>query len=52
MTNKRAQQEYEIRMADLGIIGRNLLLNMADHGCAMTGYGKDQAKVEAPTYRR
>jgi 6-phosphogluconate dehydrogenase len=46
MTNKHSQQ-YEIGMVGLGVMGRNLVLNMADHGCAVAGYDKDQAKVEA-----
>ncbi|MBU4234184.1 MAG: NAD(P)-binding domain-containing protein [Desulfobacterales bacterium] len=28
-------------------MGRNLVLNLADHGCAVAGYDQDQAKVEA-----
>jgi len=31
----------------LGVMGCNLVLNMADHGCAVAGYDKDQPKVEA-----
>ena len=34
-------------MVGLGVMGRNLVLNMADHGCAVAGYDKDAAKVEA-----
>jgi len=34
-------------MVGLGVMGRNLVLNMADHGCAVAGYDRDQAKVEA-----
>jgi 6-phosphogluconate dehydrogenase len=34
-------------MIGLGIMGRNLLLNMADHGFAVAGYDQDTAKVEA-----
>ena len=34
-------------MVGLGVMGRNLVLNMADHGCAVAGYDKDQPKVEA-----
>ena len=34
-------------MVDLGVMGRNLVLNMADHGCAVAGYDKDADKVEA-----
>jgi 6-phosphogluconate dehydrogenase len=41
------QQRYEIGMVGLGVMGRNFLLNMADHGFSAAGYDKDQAKVEA-----
>ena len=41
------QQKYEIGMVGLGVMGRNLLLNMADHGYSVAGYDKDQEKVEA-----
>ena len=34
-------------MVGLGVMGRNLVLNMADHGSTVAGYDKDQAKVEA-----
>jgi 6-phosphogluconate dehydrogenase len=34
-------------MIGLGVMGRNLVLNMADHGFAVAGYDKDQAKVES-----
>ena len=47
MINKHRQQRYAIGMVGLGVMGRNLVLNMADHGCAVAGYDKDQAKVEA-----
>ncbi|TAN67600.1 MAG: NADP-dependent phosphogluconate dehydrogenase [Methylobacter sp.] len=46
MTNKQLQH-YEIGMVGLGVMGRNLLLNMADHGYSVAGYDQDQAKVEA-----
>ncbi len=36
----------EIGMIGLGVMGRNLLLNMADHGFPVAGYDKDAAKVE------
>ena len=29
-------------MVGLGVMGRNLLLNMADHGFSVAGYDKDQ----------
>jgi 6-phosphogluconate dehydrogenase len=34
-------------MVGLGVMGRNMLLNMADHGFPVAGYDKDTAKVEA-----
>ena len=34
-------------MVGLGVMGRNLVLNMADHGFSVAGYDKDAAKVEA-----
>ena len=41
------QTAYEIGMVGLGVMGRNLLLNMADHGYAVAGYDKDLSKVQA-----
>jgi 6-phosphogluconate dehydrogenase len=35
----------ELGMIGLGVMGRNLLLNMADHGYSVAGYDKDLAKV-------
>ncbi|MGB9455880.1 MAG: hypothetical protein WCB12_07560 [Bryobacteraceae bacterium] len=32
MTNKQSQQQYAIGMVGLGVLGRNLVLNMAVHG--------------------
>jgi 6-phosphogluconate dehydrogenase len=46
MTNKHSQQ-YEIGMVGLGVMGRNLVLNIADHGFSVAGYDKDQSKGEA-----
>ena len=40
-------QIYEIGMVGLGVMGRNLLLNMADHGHSVAGYDKDATKVAA-----
>ncbi len=39
--------QYEIGMVGLGVMGRNLLLNMADHGHSVAGYDKDATKVAA-----
>jgi len=47
MTNKQSQQPCEIGMVGLGVMGRNFLLNMADHGLLVAGYDKDQDKIEA-----
>ena len=47
MPNQQPQQRYEIGMVGLGVMGRNLVLNMADHGFSMAGYDKDAAKVAA-----
>jgi 6-phosphogluconate dehydrogenase len=38
---------YEIGMVGLGVMGRNLLLNMADNGYSVAGYDVDMTKVEA-----
>src|SRR5664279_2226926 len=40
-------RKYEIGMVGLGVMGRNLLLNMADHGFSVAGYNRHLSKVEA-----
>ena len=40
-------QTYRLGMVGLGVMGRNLLLNMADHGFAVAGYDKDRGRVTA-----
>src|SRR5512146_158162 len=47
MERTMKMQNYEIGMVGLGVMGRNLLLNMADHGFSVAGYDKDAAKVAA-----
>ncbi len=47
MNNSHSQPGYEIGMVGLGVMGRNFLLNMADHGFPVAGYDKDPAKVAA-----
>ena len=42
-----ATGEYEIGMVGLGVMGRNLALNMADHGFSVAGYDNDGLKVQA-----
>ncbi|PWJ58478.1 6-phosphogluconate dehydrogenase [Dyadobacter jejuensis] len=42
-----ANTQYDFGMIGLGVMGRNLLLNMADHGFSVIGFDKDQSKNEA-----
>ena len=42
----QTQQRYEIGMVDLGVMGRDLLLNMADHGFSVAGYAKGTSHTE------
>ena len=39
------QDKYRLGMIGLGTMGRNLLLNMGDHGFAVAGYDKDASKL-------
>jgi len=41
------REQCEIGMIGLGVMGRNLLLNIAEHGYSVAGYDKDVAKVAA-----
>jgi len=41
-----AERKCDMGMIGLGVMGSNLLLNMADHGFAVAGYDKDPDKVE------
>ena len=47
MTRKHSQQQYEIGMVGLGVMGRNFVLNLADHGISVAGFDKDPATVAA-----
>ncbi len=38
---------YELGMVGLGVMGRNLVLNFADHGFPVAGFDKDTTKVSA-----
>ncbi len=38
--------QYAFGMIGLGTMGRNLLLNMADHGFAVAGYDKNNKQIE------
>ncbi len=45
MTKQQPQQRCEIGVVGLGVMGRNLVLNMVDHGHSVAGYDKDATKV-------
>lgn len=40
-------KEYDVGMVGLGVMGRNVLLNMLDHGYSTAGLDTDAAKVKA-----
>ncbi len=40
-----AEEKCRIGMVGLGVMGRNMLLNMAEHGFSVAGYDKDPQKV-------
>lgn len=39
--------EYDLGLIGLGVMGRNLALNLADHGFSVAGYFRDPAKAAA-----
>jgi 6-phosphogluconate dehydrogenase len=47
MKKPTSNQLYEIGMIGLGVMGRNFLLNIAEHGFPAAGYDKDMEKVES-----
>lgn len=47
MRSTQPQQRYDIGIVGLGVMGRNVMLNMTDHGFSVAGYDKDLATVEA-----
>ncbi|HEX4046077.1 MAG TPA: NADP-dependent phosphogluconate dehydrogenase [Gammaproteobacteria bacterium] len=47
MANQLRENQCVIGMVGLGVMGRNLLLNMADHGFTVAGYDQDKNKVES-----
>jgi 6-phosphogluconate dehydrogenase len=42
-----AENKQEIGMVGLGVMGRNLVLNIADNGFSVAGFDKDSAQVQA-----
>jgi len=47
MINPHKANHCVIGMVGLGVMGRNMLLNMADHGFRVAGYDLDKDKVES-----
>lgn len=47
MSERKDQGLCDIGMIGLGTMGRNLLLNMADHGFTVAGYDLDKEKVDS-----
>lgn len=47
MTSAPGKTHYDFGMIGLGTMGRNLALNMSDHGYAVAGFDTDAAKVQA-----
>jgi 6-phosphogluconate dehydrogenase len=41
-----SEQKYDLGMIGLGVMGRNLVLNIAEHGFSACGYDKDVSKVQ------
>ncbi len=42
-----SDRRYQLAMIGLGVMGRNFLLNLADHGHTVAGYDKDAEKTAA-----
>ena len=40
-------QKFDFAMIGLGVMGRNLLYNMADNGFAVVGFNKSAEKLQA-----
>lgn len=47
MNHSQTKEQCVIGIVGLGLMGRNLLLNMADHGISVAGYDQDLNKVES-----
>jgi 6-phosphogluconate dehydrogenase len=47
LNEEKTGSRFELGMIGLGVMGRNLLLNMADHNFPVAGYDRDVAKVQA-----
>jgi 6-phosphogluconate dehydrogenase len=46
MASSTIAQRYDLGMVGLGVMGRNLVLNLADHGVRVAGTDRDPAKVD------
>lgn len=54
MASENKNQQSELGVVGLGVMGRNILLNMADHGCVVSGYDNNTEQVailEAQSHR-
>ncbi len=47
MTTTQLENQFDIGMIGLGVMGRNFLLNLSDHGFSAAGYDKDKSKIDA-----
>ena len=47
-----SEQTCDLGMVGLGVMGRNLLLNLAEHDYRVAGFDKDPAKVAALLRKR
>src|SRR5207245_9184532 len=45
--NKTMEANYDFGMIGIGVMGSNLLLNMADHGYAVIGFDLKQERADA-----
>jgi 6-phosphogluconate dehydrogenase len=45
--NDKNQEKHQLGMIGLGVMGRNLLLNLAEHGYMVAGYDLDPLKAQA-----
>ncbi len=47
MPKRNGHEQCQIGILGLGTMGRNLLLNMADHGFLVAGYDRNKDKVDS-----
>ena len=52
MTKIQAKQQSEIGKVGLGVMERNFLSNLADHGFQVAGYDNDKCKKNREKYQK